>query len=527
MSYVSVLKNIPDFLSQPTGIAALASVGIHGAIAFILPLVPMQSKPKETTSSPRTVGLVELNQAEQNRLPQTSMAETIQQPQLPPQSEITLQSQVPVASEVPPFPSFATQPTVLPPQPSAPLVEEPLPTIPLSPDNLNIVSLPQNQYVRMPQGRSETSIPSIPRVNYGEVSNLQNTIPLGQPQSLPSIPSKQVLPGNLPELQAANIPTDLPSTPSPVPANTTAPPSSSAAPQTQEFVAPIAPTPQVGDQLALAGTNLPQWQEISVPKSAQLPSTSQGTEQLLAKTTTFVEQFQKVKQQYPNVETKQPIKETVNAQQGQAGKIEGGLVIDSEGKVETIDFLDNSVSSQLKTATREYFRQYFQSNPVQANGKPKYYPFSLSFNPNSDTTQAAASPKPPVVLPQKLAPLQIRDTQPLNNEQQGLRSPQEKLPSGQVQQAGSTSQQSPSKLPSQWQPLTINQPSSPAPQTIAKPSPQWQPVTVNQSSATPQATAQPVSQPPVIQNQSTSAQEADKNLINKLRQVKNDRQSSN
>ncbi|MBF2008413.1 MAG: hypothetical protein IGS49_23955 [Chlorogloeopsis fritschii C42_A2020_084] len=522
MSYVSVLKNIPDFLSQPTGVAALASVGIHGAIAFILPLVPMVSKPKEATSSPRTVGLVELNQAEQNRLPQTSTAEAIQQPQLPPQSEVTLQSQVPLESQVPPFPSFASQPTILPPQPSAPIVEEPLPTISLSRDNLNIVSLPQNQYLRLPQGRSETSIPSIPRVNYGEVTNLQTKIPLGQPQSLPSVPSKPPLPGNLPELQAANIPTDLPNTPPVVPANTTTPttPSPSAVPQTQEFVAPIAPTPQVGDQLALAGTTLPQWQQISVPKTAELPSTSEGTEQLLAKTTTFVEQFQKIKQQYPNVETKQPIKETVNAQQGQAGKIEGGLVIDSEGKVDTIDFLDNSVSSELKTATREYFRQYFQSNPVQANGKPKYYPFSLSFNPNSDTTQAAASPKPPVVIPRKLAPLQLRDTQPLDNEQQGLRSPQEKLVPGQVQQI-------PSKLPPQWQPVTVNQPSSPAPQTTAKPSPQWQPVTVNQSSATPQVTAQPVSQPQGIQNQSNSTQESDKNLINKLRQVKNDRQSSN
>ncbi|WP_257236176.1 hypothetical protein [Nostoc sp. 'Peltigera malacea cyanobiont' DB3992] len=72
MSYVSLLKNIPEILSQPIGIAAIASLGIHGAIAMIVPLMPMESnKPKETASS-KTVGLLELSQADQNRLPQST-----------------------------------------------------------------------------------------------------------------------------------------------------------------------------------------------------------------------------------------------------------------------------------------------------------------------------------------------------------------------------------------------------------------------------------------------------------------------
>ncbi|NJR19781.1 MAG: hypothetical protein HC785_31730 [Calothrix sp. CSU_2_0] len=53
MSYVSFLKNIPEVLTQPTGIAALASLGIHGAIAFIyrwclLTRQSQQSKHKQT-----------------------------------------------------------------------------------------------------------------------------------------------------------------------------------------------------------------------------------------------------------------------------------------------------------------------------------------------------------------------------------------------------------------------------------------------------------------------------------------------
>ena len=69
MSYVSLLKNIPDILSQPAGIAAIASVGIHGAIAFILPLMPVDSsKSTKEASSNKPVGLVQLSQADQNRL---------------------------------------------------------------------------------------------------------------------------------------------------------------------------------------------------------------------------------------------------------------------------------------------------------------------------------------------------------------------------------------------------------------------------------------------------------------------------
>ena len=96
MSYVSLLKNIPDILSQPAGIAAIASVGIHGAIAFILPLMPVDSsKSTKQVSSNKPVGLVQLSQADQNRLPQ-----------IPGTSQVALKPQVPL-------PNFATQPTQL------------------------------------------------------------------------------------------------------------------------------------------------------------------------------------------------------------------------------------------------------------------------------------------------------------------------------------------------------------------------------------------------------------------------------
>ena len=59
MSYVSLLKNIPEIFSQPTGIAAIASLGIHGAIALIVPLMPVNSGQSSKTDSPKAVGLME------------------------------------------------------------------------------------------------------------------------------------------------------------------------------------------------------------------------------------------------------------------------------------------------------------------------------------------------------------------------------------------------------------------------------------------------------------------------------------
>jgi hypothetical protein len=55
-------------LFTPTGIAVIASVGIHGALAVLLPYMGDSSSQKP---APKAVQLVELSPAEQSRLPQT------------------------------------------------------------------------------------------------------------------------------------------------------------------------------------------------------------------------------------------------------------------------------------------------------------------------------------------------------------------------------------------------------------------------------------------------------------------------
>ncbi|MEW6499384.1 MAG: hypothetical protein AB1589_43985, partial [Cyanobacteriota bacterium] len=66
-SFPNLLKSIPQKLSQPTGIAVLASVGIHAVLGVSLPYwsLSSQEKPKPV----RNVQLMELSQNDLSRLP--------------------------------------------------------------------------------------------------------------------------------------------------------------------------------------------------------------------------------------------------------------------------------------------------------------------------------------------------------------------------------------------------------------------------------------------------------------------------
>lgn len=62
-------KDLSQKLFGPTGIAVLASLGIHGALAVVLPYMGNSSQEKP---APKTVQLVQLSPAELSRLPQTA-----------------------------------------------------------------------------------------------------------------------------------------------------------------------------------------------------------------------------------------------------------------------------------------------------------------------------------------------------------------------------------------------------------------------------------------------------------------------
>lgn len=77
MSYASFSKSLPDFiknvpqvLNQPTSIAVMASVGIHGVVAVALPYLPLASQ--EAPQTPEPIQMVELTPTQQSRIPQLS-----------------------------------------------------------------------------------------------------------------------------------------------------------------------------------------------------------------------------------------------------------------------------------------------------------------------------------------------------------------------------------------------------------------------------------------------------------------------
>ncbi|NJP08324.1 MAG: hypothetical protein HC866_01680 [Leptolyngbyaceae cyanobacterium RU_5_1] len=87
MSQSSLLKNVPDLfrqenlekawvlLRQPTSLAVIASLGVHGLLWFGLPLV--SSSEQKPPDAERTVQVVELSPLEQSRLPQSPLAQAL------------------------------------------------------------------------------------------------------------------------------------------------------------------------------------------------------------------------------------------------------------------------------------------------------------------------------------------------------------------------------------------------------------------------------------------------------------------
>ncbi|MGD1910133.1 MAG: energy transducer TonB [Rivularia sp. (in: cyanobacteria)] len=418
MSYVSVLKNIPELLSQPAGIAAIASVGIHGAIAFILPLMPVDSKPKQK-ASPASVPIVELSQAEQSRLPQK------QSPLISGLPQVNLQPTLPL-------PKFATQPTPLaklPPNLDSTKVI--LPSLPKSSANPYISSLPKTQSLPvLPQPNFNSSFNAkaqsgSPYRRFNQKIELGRTAPLASrnrsAESRRSTPSR--LP-NIPPIQSAPLPPELTRIPAPPPVqtmtnpamgtnnrlavnpsvNNTVPVNQPRRANPKDFVASTERNvPQPGDKLTLAGQSVQQWgQQAALRRKIELPNQPQPAQNTkIAPPNTgklvLAKQLEEVRGRYPNSEIKQPISEVIKTKPGKEGKVEGTLVIDSDGKADYLKFVDRSVPSSLKKETRNYFRKYFKKNPIRKNGRSKVYTFSLNFKPNTVKTVEFSKPEQKLV----------------------------------------------------------------------------------------------------------------------------------
>lgn len=391
MSYVSVLKSIPEILGQPTGIAAIASLGIHGAIALIVPLMPIDSNQNQTartTDTTKAVGLMELSPADQNRLPQSTSAQIAAQ--LP---QLALQSQIPlgglsVAGQEPPV-----QPVLPPPL---------LPPIPTSSSNYNLSVLPQRQSLpRTPatsvdiqasnlRFKDKFSPPSTPalvdaqiRLNQSNVSKspqADNQVtteissePLNNPSTakIDSDPSggaqetgviaQNQSPANFNAQQ--NGPDSNPSSPSPT---------------AGQLGGPLAVVPDIPTKSQEQAPSLPSSQpEVQNPVSQGNDARTQKRQQLFARLESYNKLRQTILKEYPNSKEQYPIRQSVSVNnRDMEGVVFGRLVVDPDGKVLDIKFQDQSVSPQLQSQTREFFN----ANPPKGEQNISSYPFQLRFN---------------------------------------------------------------------------------------------------------------------------------------------------
>ncbi|PSB34984.1 hypothetical protein [Chlorogloea sp. CCALA 695] len=148
-----------------TGIAILASLGIHGLLWAVLPGLTVSQADK--SPSERTINLIELSPQEQSRLPQVSNP-----------ADNTL-------------PAFASQLTALPPLPPAPPYQTSvIPPVQLSPGSALINNASPNQNSAPPLQTFQVPLPPPPQTSFPAIpyENIPNSNPLPPiPQAPPFV----------------------------------------------------------------------------------------------------------------------------------------------------------------------------------------------------------------------------------------------------------------------------------------------------------------------------------------------------
>ncbi|NJN88702.1 MAG: hypothetical protein HC881_23500 [Leptolyngbyaceae cyanobacterium SL_7_1] len=93
MPYIDAIQSVPATLQryfrQPTGLSTLASLGVHGLLLTLLPVLPLASSNAEEPAIVDPVGVLELTASERSRLPNFSTPDSLV-PVIPPSSAYPL-----------------------------------------------------------------------------------------------------------------------------------------------------------------------------------------------------------------------------------------------------------------------------------------------------------------------------------------------------------------------------------------------------------------------------------------------------
>lgn len=187
MSYPVFIKSLPETLrqklKQPVWISAIASVGIHGILWIVLPLMPSASQEIEEPEIPEPVGLIELSPFEQARLPDFSTPSL----ELPPLATDPFAAPPPDLYSLDPFPnSFSTTPA----QPAVPLdpffLNPPPPPPPIVPR----INQPPQTTQRPSPSPSPSPSPTRRQPLAGETTEVPDLAALGEESPTPAPPAR-------------------------------------------------------------------------------------------------------------------------------------------------------------------------------------------------------------------------------------------------------------------------------------------------------------------------------------------------
>ncbi|HEY9748169.1 MAG TPA: energy transducer TonB [Allocoleopsis sp.] len=404
MSYWSFVKSLPIVLRQPTGIATLASVGVHGLLWVVLPVLPLSSKTTESEAQ-RPVQLVELTPAEQSRLPSFA-APQISLPPLP--KTTNLFPSLPSLQSSNSLPSASSSPYNIPlfPPPSSGFTLSPALPLPAP------VGVPTTQ-IPIPDTPSTSEAPRSLGRNIGpeDLSGLdkiqQNSQAL-QSQNLPQFPSLEAFaPENFtppPTPPSKTEPTTPPSespTNSPAPNNppepTTPPTPTPASPEgTEQAAAPTAPPPTPGARP----------DKIPAAAIARLREAQQRQQELYARdsvgttretVTGNLEAWSRETSEITGKDWK-PLELQPNyPPQACPRKLEGqaslGVVVDGEGKItDGPDLIQGTGYRLLNLRAEEIVSAY----EFEATGEPQAYLVTLPFTYTSEACADAPAEEAPL-----------------------------------------------------------------------------------------------------------------------------------
>lgn len=445
MSYTSN-KN----LLSTTGVAVLASLGIHGLLWAVLPGLTLDSQADKSPSQ-RTIGLVDLSPQEQSRLPQVSSPADNNLP--------AFASQLSALPPLPPSPPYQTYQTrVEPPLQLSPGSAPIYNTIPnqISPPPLQTFRVP------LPPPPTNTSFPPIP---YENLPSSPNNPPLPSPPQAPPfvLPANNGLP-NTPLTPDRTLPSEddvATATPSPEPSLPPSPdnsntPNSQVAgnklPERgkQELLAmresmrnnfpptvtqPTTPPSMSRSEIAAAlrrqnRSNQAPTQTNTRPMSRSEIVTALRGQPLSEDTKTALDNLEKFKQQQaavqaqnPDAVTKPPIRRKLTTCDR---SIDGdiavvGVVVNPEGKRLSEPNLITKTGKADITQAQNYVRDY----EFAKTGKTTNYNFRLEFDysaskctqakPTTDTPEATDT-RTPTSTPSSSKPIPTFRPTPSNSK---------------------------------------------------------------------------------------------------------------